>query len=815
MRELGRGSFGVVYLGQHPYLIERYAAIKTLVNANPTEQAALLEEARKIAQWDHPNIVKVLGFGDHQDQPYLTLQYAANGTLKDRYPLGQVFPLETILPLVRQIAEGVQYAHEQRMLHLDLKPANVLLDEKQGVLVADFGVARALQGLQTHLSLTLMQGTLAYAAPEQCDKHPTFASDQYALATMVYHWLTAGLPFGNDPVVIFGQKLGQHNVPPLGANVPPAVAEVVLRGLAKDPKDRYPTMRAFAEALTEAASKPPPAPPAPPAPALPTHQELQAQLESALRQGNDDALPALFAQLLRLGHAPTDPAVIERVQAAQRRMAAPGRLRMALLGGNPLEVAAAYGGVLGLPPGMVRLSPVEHGRIQGALRFAGAARAEDDEKLLAAFAAWQQVSPVPAPPFDAPLQARLDQERQRRLAVSEFRALLTQPQHPKEVATAWQFLQQAGVESRLTEEQRQIGALAAELAQALAEHTEKSLAEAWELWTGSPHKSKLLPTSEEQAAMQAAYMQATVATAPDLPALPIAPAAPEPEEATQVTVSAPVEQTKDWWLQKAFLYETDDRNTQALHAYEEALALAPSDAAVLFGKAFVLWEIGQKQQAGTLFFQATRLPCDSVPAYFHKAALLASLQREEEGQAALEEAVRLDPHDAFSWVIKGLLLGTLERKEEAEQALEQAARLTPQDALGWVWKAFALNESQQYEEAIAALERAVALDPTEAHAWREQGHTLIDLHRYEEAVVALERALALDPDDANAWNDKGNALYDLKHYEEAVACYERASACDAKNGMYWRNRGNALKRLGRSAEAEQALAKARELGYKE
>ncbi|HEY7127397.1 MAG TPA: serine/threonine-protein kinase [Ktedonobacterales bacterium] len=234
LREVGKGTFSVVYLAQQVYLGTE-VTIKVLLNTSLEERAALLAEARKIAAWRHPNIVQVVTFSEHETLPYLVLQYAPNGTLKDRYPLEQVFSLDALLPHVQQIAEGLQYAHDRQTLHLDLKPANILLDEQQTALISDFGISVILQDQQTHKSLAGFAGTPAYAAPEQLQEKPGKASDQYALATMIYQWLTGRLPFTGGVWAIGVQKV-TSDAPPLGAGVPPAVAQVVLKALARDPR---------------------------------------------------------------------------------------------------------------------------------------------------------------------------------------------------------------------------------------------------------------------------------------------------------------------------------------------------------------------------------------------------------------------------------------------------------------------------------------------------------------------------------------------------------------------------------------------------
>ena len=254
MREVGRGAFGVVYQAEQVYPGTQ-VAIKVLLDAAPEEREALLEEARKIAAWHHPHITLVLGFSEYQGFPYLVLQYAPYGTLKDRYPPGRAFPFDAILSHVHQIAEGLQYAHERQTLHLDLKPANVLLDEQQRALISDFGISVILQPNKTHLTVRKFMGTPAYAAPEQFDEErgqATPASDQYALATMVYQWLTGRLPFEGGSFMALATQKVLKDPQPLGTGAPPAVEQVVMKALAKDPRARFPSVRAFAEALLAA-----------------------------------------------------------------------------------------------------------------------------------------------------------------------------------------------------------------------------------------------------------------------------------------------------------------------------------------------------------------------------------------------------------------------------------------------------------------------------------------------------------------------------------------------------------------------------------
>lgn len=255
VRELGVGTFGTVYQAEHIY-IGTQVAIKVLHGKiTDAERQKLRQEARNQASLEHVHIIPVLGYSE-QPLPYLVMKFAPNSTLQKRYPMGRRFPLVTIIPHVRQIAEGLQHAHTMNTLHLDLKPANVLLGKQQEAQIADFGIAVILAEHRTHQTVGAFAGTPAYAAPEQVQNKPGKNSDQYALAVMVYQWLTGTLPFVGDVWSIGVQKL-TGDPPPLRnyvPDLPPAVEQVVLRALAKDPRARFSSVLEFVQTLEEATS---------------------------------------------------------------------------------------------------------------------------------------------------------------------------------------------------------------------------------------------------------------------------------------------------------------------------------------------------------------------------------------------------------------------------------------------------------------------------------------------------------------------------------------------------------------------------------
>src|SRR5712692_9248272 len=203
---LGQGGFAEVYLGQHLRLTLQ-AAIKVLHTLLVRSEAEhFSQEAETIAKLTHPSIVRVFDFDVQEGAPFLVMDYAPNGSLRQRYPKGSVVPLPQILSSVKQVAAALQYAHDQKFIHRDVKPENMLLGRHEEMLLSDFGLA-ALAHSSASLSTQEAIGTLPYMAPEQIEGHPRPASDQYALGIVVYEWLCGERPFEGSMSVVMVQHL--------------------------------------------------------------------------------------------------------------------------------------------------------------------------------------------------------------------------------------------------------------------------------------------------------------------------------------------------------------------------------------------------------------------------------------------------------------------------------------------------------------------------------------------------------------------------------------------------------------------------------
>ena len=250
---LGQGGFAEVYLGEHIYLGTQ-AAIKILhTQLAGEDMASFRREASMVAQLVHSHIVRVFDFGIEGTTPFLVMDYAPNGTVRMRHPKGIPLALPTVVDYVKQIADALQYAHDQHLIHRDIKPENLLLGRHEEILLSDFGVALIEQTTRSQ-STQNVAGTATYIAPEQFQGRPRAASDQYALAVLAYEWLCGDCPFHGSFLEVASQHL---MVPPpsfqqKGATIPPAVEAVVMKALAKKSPERFSTIRDFAAALEQA-----------------------------------------------------------------------------------------------------------------------------------------------------------------------------------------------------------------------------------------------------------------------------------------------------------------------------------------------------------------------------------------------------------------------------------------------------------------------------------------------------------------------------------------------------------------------------------
>jgi serine/threonine protein kinase len=249
---LGRGGMATVYRAHDPAL-DRDVALKVLPAEflhDPTFAERFRQEARVAARLEHPHVVPIHGFGIDEGRPWMALRLLGGGSLADRLRQGPLAPAEAAR-ILSEVASALDAAHARGIVHRDLKPANILLDESGRAYLADFGIARVLEGSAVVTATGMVQGTPAYMAPEQAmGARAEPAADVYALGVVAFECLTGRVPYtGTTPVAVLMKHVSEPVPEPRPGEAPPAVAPLLRRCLAKDPSERWPSARAFAEAL--------------------------------------------------------------------------------------------------------------------------------------------------------------------------------------------------------------------------------------------------------------------------------------------------------------------------------------------------------------------------------------------------------------------------------------------------------------------------------------------------------------------------------------------------------------------------------------
>jgi serine/threonine protein kinase len=249
LRPLEQGELSEIYLAEHTEQHKRMAIKLLNERLIGDDLAKFFAQARMLSGLRHPHIVSLLDFGMHGDRGYLVMDYAPNGTLRERHPKGSILPPATVFAYIKQAASGLTYIHDNNFIHCDIKPHNMLLGENDALLINDFGIAIASHSF--HSGQRNFEGTVIYAAPEQLQGEPHASSDQYALGVVAYEWLCGEKPFSGNFQEIVQQHLFEPP-PPLRTKNPalsPFLEQVVMKTLAKKIPARFTNIQAFADAL--------------------------------------------------------------------------------------------------------------------------------------------------------------------------------------------------------------------------------------------------------------------------------------------------------------------------------------------------------------------------------------------------------------------------------------------------------------------------------------------------------------------------------------------------------------------------------------
>ena len=383
-REIGRGGMAVVYKAFDPRL-ERAVAIKLIQsgafgsNIFGHIRERFEREAKALAKLDHPNIVKVLDYGEHEGAPYLVMDYLEGATLKEvRKPLR----VETAVRLLRPIAEALDYVHRHGLLHRDVKPSNIMITKEERVVLTDFGIAKWIEDEGELFTLTgtgVGIGTPEYMAPEQGrGKQLDGRSDAYSLTIVFYELITGKKPYGGDtPLDVLMNQVSEPIPDP--REIVPELSESVKRfldrAMAKKPEDRYPTMRDYLrdldglrlQALAGRAAKPTGTG------EIRTELRSEAGTDSSVRFGRTDLQKVCEAGSGgQTGDQPVQPvqaapqAAPQAAGQAEPQQSTTGKRKRGWLIGA-LAAIAVIAGLVGLRMGLPRGTEVASGTGEAAL----------------------------------------------------------------------------------------------------------------------------------------------------------------------------------------------------------------------------------------------------------------------------------------------------------------------------------------------------------------------------------------------------------------------------------------------------------------
>ena len=347
---LGRGGMAAVYRG-YQAAIDRSVAVKVLpaeLLADPHFSVRFSNEARTLAKLTHPHILPLYDFGEANGMPYIVMPLMTNGTLADRLKAGPLTLAETVR-VITAVAQGLDFANKQGILHRDIKPNNILFDQHDNPYLADFGIAKAMES-NTGLTGTGIIGTPDYMSPEQARGDPLdHRSDLYSLGVVTYQCLTGSQLFrATTPMGVIFKHVSEapRSLRAMRADIPEAVDRVVLKALAKGPDERYASASEFARAFSRASAE---ALATPPAEGTAVHDEPPTQLHQPPGTGSGWAAQTGASAAAATGSMPDAAGTSGAFTLPPESVSAPAGGGVSYIGAS--EPAGAGAGGFSLPAG--------------------------------------------------------------------------------------------------------------------------------------------------------------------------------------------------------------------------------------------------------------------------------------------------------------------------------------------------------------------------------------------------------------------------------------------------------------------------------
>ncbi len=756
--ELGRGGMGVVYKARDP-LTGQAVAVKCMLRADdPTEAARFAREARTAAGLSHPNIVRVCEVGEHEGLPYLAMEFVPGKPLSEvlspHRPKEERLPLEKAVELVRQSALALGHAHERRIVHRDVKPQNIMVDESGGARVMDFGLAREMRRGLTVTSTGDVIGTPQYMSPEQARGDRAAVgpgTDVWALGVILYEAAARTPPFDGETAAEVLHRITHEDPLPVRRRNPAVAVDlqtVIMKCLEADPKDRYATATRLAE-------------------------DLGRWLEG---------IPV----------AARPPSLVRRIR---RKLARRKGSALGLSGG--LAAAAIVAAVL--------LPKVGSARKEAETAAAGRAAAEQSMAL------WARISNFIA---EAEINARAGETKTARQKLEEgigvCRSFLLSRELPHARYFLGRMLRGQGKTGEALRELDRALELAPGMGEAhlergfllLDEYTEKA----------TPHVQRLradLARSGEGPMEPAAFLAALPEQVRTLRERALRDLSVETGQSSYF-------KRADGLLGRAEVARLTNQTARARGLYREVLELEPRHVGALLSQAFDAYAEGALDRAIELATKALEAHRGHGSGWYQRsyyhfwkaerdpaAAKAAEWRRLAEEDA--DHALAAGHERAGSYVARGLARFRRGAREAAMEDFERAIQIEPGDYSAYANRGFARWESGDADGAIADYTKAIELNPADGTAFGNRGLARARKGDREGALADYAAALRLDPRSVETLTNRATLRHGLGEAEAALADYEAALAADPKNAAALAGRSGLRRERG---DVDGALADA-------
>lgn len=760
---LGEGGMGIVYKIQKPdwniELAMKFPKAEIFTRAEGKENFT-----REAETWinlgEHPHItscsfVQMLG-----GIPHIFAEYVEGGSLADwirrrkLYEGGTEQALARMLDVAIQFAWGLHYAHQQGLVHQDVKPANVLLTRDGVAKVTDFGLAKArilageaegqAQGNQQPL-VSVGGMTPAYCSPEQAARQAlNHTTDVWSWGLSVLEMFSGGVTWSIG--VVAREALAAHErQDPAIPLMPAAIVKLLNRCFEPDAGKRPATMEELAAELQAiyASLVGRPYPRQTPPPVVLEAGLLLNQAFSLQELGQLEEALALIEQAIRLD--PSSSSAHNNKGSTLRAM------------GRHEEALAAYEQAIRLNP-----SSASAYTNKGVLLLVLKRR----EEALAALEQAIRLDPARAMLYNNQGGILNDLGRFQEALSALDQAIRLDP------SLALAYVNKGSALHNLGRRE-----------EALAVYDQAIRLDP-QLDDAHYNKGRLLDELGRYEQALASYDQAirlnpTFANA---------------------------------FYNKGNTLQRIGRVREALEAYDRTIQLDPPAADAYSNKGLMLQKLGQLREALAALDQALRLDPTRGLAHLNRGLTLDGLGRPREALEAYEQAIRFAPNDARAYSNKGVVLCEFNRHEEALTFLDQAIRLNPTFAGAYMNKGTILRELKRFKEALACHEQSTSLDPTSATAQMNKGLVLDDLKRYQEALLAFDEAIRLNPRYVNAYMNKSKTLFTLRRFQEALEAVDQVIYLNPRSAQAYNNKGILLQKLRRRDEAKQAFRIAASLG---